>query len=215
MITLLEYFPELTEDSEKYLIPFHSVGLSSISISKVYFALLNKILSYSIKEIRISSDEPNRVLLVGDIPIISEVKISVNEDYEVFIENPYSTFSGQFAVRFRFRLISTNTLLNKAFTNITELTQLLTWNSTHVLIFKLVNYYPDWSVVTGSQLLTYLLHLGLVFRANQLFSIFYNTNEINRLVNSAIVTNTEYRFYVTFKTVIPEYYLTFTAQEAI
>jgi len=215
VITLLDYFPELTEDSEKYLIPLNSVNLSTFSNSKVYFALLNKILSYSLKELRISASDYSRALLTEAVPLISINRFNPTIEYHSAIENVYSTFAEEFAVRIQFKIIAVSTLLEKSFTIPVNFYEVLNWNSTHIFIYKIVNYYPNWNTISGSQLLTYLLHMGLLFRLNQAFSLFYNATPITVFEDGVMVSRTEFRFFATFKTAIPDYYSQITAQEVL
>jgi hypothetical protein len=211
MLTLYDYYPTALVDSTKYVIPLVDLQITTEpTIKKVYFALLYKAFSYFVKEFYAVNNLP---ILTGQIPLLSYKQ--VRDEFTVNIIDPFVTWDNDFGIRLQFNLVTQQPItliqLNDAF----DITQLLSWNASNVLIYNYPNYFSDWYAISGVEILIYLLNIGLHFKDANDFQIFYLLDNVTSYVGKEFVQKKYYRFFITFRFSIPNYFTNFTAMEII
>jgi hypothetical protein len=204
---MYEFYPNAIPDSVKYDIPFTDIGITVPNQSNIYFALLYKILAKYIHPI--NTIDNSRVLLnEGGYPLLSNNNIVALDKWAIKLMPFYLIDNTYYAITLHFGIIATNELNIIAFSNAFNITSLLSWNMSSVLLYRYNNYFNDWFSVSEHELILYLLNIGLYFRNSQTFSIVYFKTSVEPDL-------WRYQFNARFKLNIPEYYNQISAEEVI
>lgn len=215
---MFDFFPNAVIDIEKYRIPLSSLKIDTPSISRVYFGLLYKIINNYIFELYTSGNS-DKVLLIdnGGLPLLSATENAppTSGEWQFNILPPYLVESSKYAITLVFSITQESPLLLVGFPGITELSQLLSWNFNDVLFYRYGNYFPNWENIPSSQLILYLLNLGLSFKKGQTYQAIYFDSQVIKFIEGEEFAYYNYQFSITFKGDLPSYYDNISAQEVI
>lgn len=214
---MYEFFPDAVVDHQKYSIPLSILKINTASISRVYFALLYRIINNYIFELHINNTD--RVLLIdsGGLPLLSVPNNPPpnSQAWQFNILNPYLIEGSEYAITLVFSITRESPLLLVGFPGIPQLSQLLSWDSTHVLLYRYNDYFLNWENISSFELILYLLNLGLSFKKGQKYQAIYFDNQVIKFVEGEEAEYYNYQFLIRFKVVLPSYYDKISAQEVI
>jgi len=210
---IADCFPEITEDSTKYSIPFQSLGITTnLDMSKVYFAIIYKILGNQLHELLVSANN-SLTLLSNSVPLLSKQKLKLENEWIVDIVNPYLT-DLNLKINIIFKTIDNNLILIPLLSP--DINGVINWNLTHVLIYKDSNFLNNWDNINLKVFINYLLNIGLYYRNQNSWIMRYSLDSIENYDDTGNLSiSSYYRFYITFSLIAQETLITSLHAEEI